>query len=329
MRDERLERLGEMPGFLEDVAGRFRGAKGLVPGPGGGFCFVEQVWHLADLEGCYGLRLRRILAEDRPALPDFDGAREAREGRYRERSAEAGLASFRQARGENLALLRSVPEALWDRAATQEGVGELRLGDVPRMMAEHDDAHRAEIRELLGDPGAPAPAPARGSRGMAPSLALLLALPLLGCPYESASPLGTPADTPREARLLGAWRCVTAFDEKSFHLSITPFEERQYSIVMTQGDEEPYANRAYVSSAKGGAILNVQELKDGKPQPRWMFVRFALPTRGSLVIDIAEDTLLKELEQTPAAIRSALEGPQADEIFEPHCVCVRLEEEKR
>jgi hypothetical protein len=328
MRHERLERLGEMPGFLEAVAGRFRGERALEPGPGGGFCFVEQAWHLADLERCYGLRIRRILAEDRPALADFDGEREAREGRYRERSPEAGLAAFRQARAENLALLRAVSEALWGRPATQDGVGELRLEDLPRMMAEHDASHRGEIRELLGEPRSPE-APGRGSRGMAGALALLLAVPLLGCPYESGFPLGAPADTPREARLLGAWRCVSAFDEKSFRMTIAPFEERQYSIVMTQADEEPYETRAWVSSAKGGAILNAQEIKEGKPQPEWIFARFALPTRSSLVIDIAEDALLKDLERTPPVLRTAIEGPRADEIFEPYCACVRVEEERR
>ena len=329
MRDERLERLGEMPGFLEAVAGRFRGEKALEPGPGGGFCFVEQAWHLADLERCYGLRIRRILAEDRPALADFDGEREAREGRYRERSPEAGLAAFRQARAENLALLRAVSEALWGRPATQEGAGELRLEDLPRMMAEHDAFHRGEIRDLLGEPRSPE-APGRGSKGMAPALALLLlAVPLLGCPYNSSFPIGAPADTPRDARLLGAWRCVSGFDEKASRVTFAPFEERQYSIVMTQADEEPYQTRAFVSSAKGGAILNVQEIKDGKPQPTWTFARFALPTRSSLVIDLAEDTLLKDLEQTPAVVRAALEGPKADEIFEPYCVCIRVEEERR
>jgi hypothetical protein len=37
----------------------------------------------------------------------------------------------------------------------QEGVGRITLRDVPRMMREHDDSHRAEIAALLA--GTPIP----------------------------------------------------------------------------------------------------------------------------------------------------------------------------
>src|SRR5687768_544819 len=40
----------------------------------GGFALVENAWHLADLEvEGYGVRLRRLLAERSPVLPDFQG----------------------------------------------------------------------------------------------------------------------------------------------------------------------------------------------------------------------------------------------------------------
>jgi hypothetical protein len=317
--------LAAMPEFLEGAARRLAGEKALEPGPDQGFSFLEQVWHLADLERRgYGERIRRILSEERPALADFDGAREAREGRYRERALSEGLAAFRQSRGENLAALRSLTESQWARPATQEGVGELRLADVARMMAGHDASHRGEIRQLLGE--APTRERAGGSSALARALGLLFFLPLLGCPYESPVPLGSPADNPRDARLLGQWRCVSGSNDNALIMSLSPLEQSQYSITMRSPGEEPLEARGYVSKVKGGAVLNVQQMKDGKPQEGWSFARYLLPTRSSLVWDLAEDTLLKDVPKTASALQAALEGPKSGEIFEPFCVCAKVEE---
>jgi len=119
---------------------------GAEPGPDGAFAPVEQCWHLADLEReGYGLRIARLLSEEAPALPDFDGARMAEERRYRTLSLAEGLLAFAAARRANLAALDALTEPQWSRAGTQEGVGPLMLCDVPAMMAEHDASHRAEI----------------------------------------------------------------------------------------------------------------------------------------------------------------------------------------
>jgi hypothetical protein len=122
---------------------------------GGGFSLVENVWHLADLEReGYAARLTRLRHEPEPALPDFDGDRLAVERDYQSLSLERGLAAFIRARRDNLAALRSIVGDEWDRAGTQDGVGRVRLEDVPRMMLRHDAGHRAEIQALLA--GAPA-----------------------------------------------------------------------------------------------------------------------------------------------------------------------------
>jgi hypothetical protein len=120
------------------------------PGPDGQFSPVEQCWHLADLEReGYAQRIRRLLVEERPELPDFDGARIARERRYRSLSLAAGIAGFRAARLANLRLLRAAQALDWLRSATQEGVGAVSLCDLPAMMSEHDAGHRLEIEAWL------------------------------------------------------------------------------------------------------------------------------------------------------------------------------------
>jgi DinB superfamily len=140
-----LQQLGAMPNALDEAFGRLSPTDARIEGADG-FSPVEQCWHLADLErDGYGVRIRRLLTEDEPVLPDFDGERVARERDYKSLSLSDGLAAFRLARAENLAALRRASDREWERRGTQDGVGPVGLCDVPAMMAEHDAAHRAEI----------------------------------------------------------------------------------------------------------------------------------------------------------------------------------------
>jgi hypothetical protein len=141
-----LSELGAMCAFLESAFDGLSVAETLAPGPDDLFSPVEQCWHLADLEReGFGERIRRLLVEEDPALPDFDGARIALERDYRSRPLAEGLVAFRAARMANLETLRRVLEAGWTRAGSLAGVGPVTLGDVPRMMAEHDAEHRLQI----------------------------------------------------------------------------------------------------------------------------------------------------------------------------------------
>jgi DinB superfamily len=148
--DPLLAALAEMPNILSRAAVSLDAEALRRPGPDGAFSLVEHAWHLADLEReGYGERLRRLQSESEPHLPDFDGARVARERDYRSLSFEDGLRAFSEVRTRNLALLRTLTESSWSREGTQEGVGRVRLADVPRLMAEHDAGHRAEIEALV------------------------------------------------------------------------------------------------------------------------------------------------------------------------------------
>src|SRR5262245_66325366 len=86
---------------------------------GGGFSFIENVWHLADLEReGYAVRIRRILSEDEPYLADFDGDRVAREREYKRLDLAEGLATFAIARNRNVRKLRSIHNSDWRRRGT-------------------------------------------------------------------------------------------------------------------------------------------------------------------------------------------------------------------
>jgi len=151
-REALLERLVDMPAFLEATFGALAPAATTLPGPDDAFSPVEQCWHLADLEReGYLTRIARLLDEDDPELPDFDGDRVAEERRYASLSLREGLRAFRAARAETLARLRGVAGDDWRRAGRQEGVGAVMLCDLPAMIAAHDASHRAEIEAWLAE----------------------------------------------------------------------------------------------------------------------------------------------------------------------------------
>ena len=141
-----LSQLAGMPAFLEATLGGVSAVDAQVDGPDGLFSPVDQCWHLADLErDGYAVRITRLLSEVDPLLPGFDGARIAKERRYKTLSLIAGIQAFRNARLANLAALRAVPSSAWSRSGRQEGVGVVALCDVPAIMAGHDASHRGEI----------------------------------------------------------------------------------------------------------------------------------------------------------------------------------------
>jgi hypothetical protein len=141
--------LEAMPRFLETIASAFPGDKSRRRPVQEDFSFVENVWHLADLEReGFGVRIHRLLSETRPELPDFDGARIARERDYRARDLRAGLAEFSRARKDNLASLEGLTSEERARSGVQAGVGPITLAEIPAKMAEHDRSHRKDIEAL-------------------------------------------------------------------------------------------------------------------------------------------------------------------------------------
>jgi DinB family protein len=141
-----LKALSNMPGFLRDAFDGLTDDELRKPSPDGTPSPVEQVWHLADLEReGFEARIRLLLVESDPYLPDFKGAQVAAARNYRARSLAEGLAAFAAARERNLSALRAIEGPSWFRRGTQEGVGEVSLCDMPGFMAQHDAAHKKEI----------------------------------------------------------------------------------------------------------------------------------------------------------------------------------------
>jgi hypothetical protein len=113
------------------------------------FSALEQVCHLRDIEReGYAVRLRRLLAEDEPMLPDVDGAKLARERDYQSQDFNTALTAFADARGANVALVNTLAPAELQRAGTLAGVGQITIARLLELMRAHDEVHRAELHTL-------------------------------------------------------------------------------------------------------------------------------------------------------------------------------------
>ena len=147
-----LAELASMADFLEQSFATLPASELTRSGANGSFSPIEHIWHLADLERQgFAERIRRLQQELCPHLEDFAGGRIAREGHYKQRSREQGIAAFRSTREANLQRLRDLSNEQWLRRGTQQGVGPVAMCDMPSLMAEHDDSHRDEINRWLHD----------------------------------------------------------------------------------------------------------------------------------------------------------------------------------
>ncbi len=127
-------------------------ALGRRPAPGA-FSGREHVHHLRDLEvEGFAERLRRLLREEGPFLPDLDGARLARERRYNEHPHEAALAELRRVRASCAAELERLGEAEWRRSGTLETVGPVTVERLVELWWSHDRGHLDELEVLASSP---------------------------------------------------------------------------------------------------------------------------------------------------------------------------------
>lgn len=114
------------------------------------FSIRESVAHLRDIDSLgYEQRLRLIVSEEHPTLPDVDGSRIAVERAYATLPLEPELAELERSRAASIVLLRTLDESALDRTAELETVGRVTLRDLLERWITHDSEHLAEMRELL------------------------------------------------------------------------------------------------------------------------------------------------------------------------------------
>jgi DinB family protein len=107
----------------------------------------EVVHHLADSETIAGLRLRRLLAEDKPLIHGYDPDEYARRLRYQERPIEPALEAFEAARATTAQLLDAMTDDDWQRAGTHSDGGPYSAERLLQGYAAHAHEHADQIRK--------------------------------------------------------------------------------------------------------------------------------------------------------------------------------------
>lgn len=105
----------------------------------------EIVHHLADSEMTAAVRLRRLLAEERPAIQGYDQDVFARRLHY-DRPHEASLELFRCVRQATAELLERLEPTEWLREGTHSESGRYTVDTWLQIYAEHAHKHARQIR---------------------------------------------------------------------------------------------------------------------------------------------------------------------------------------
>jgi uncharacterized damage-inducible protein DinB len=116
----------------------------------------EHVAHLTAVNAMQAARAARILAEDDPALADWDDrAENAKIGNagHRERPASELVRELETSRRALLELLKDRAPEEFARTGRHATLGRVSLYALLRHVAAHEDRHTVAVRALLRDAG--------------------------------------------------------------------------------------------------------------------------------------------------------------------------------
>jgi hypothetical protein len=109
----------------------------------------QVIHHIADSELIEGTRLRRILAEDNPAIRWVDEVEDARR-LYYDRPIESSVDVFTAVVLANLSLADRLDPTDWQRFGTHSRAGRYSVEDWLQKMSAHAHAHVAQLLRAAG-----------------------------------------------------------------------------------------------------------------------------------------------------------------------------------
>ncbi|HEX3245640.1 MAG TPA: DinB family protein [Chloroflexota bacterium] len=111
----------------------------------GGWTAREVAHHLADSETTSYIRLRRLLAQDRPDIQGYDEAEFARRLWY-DRRVGVSLEVFRTVRESSAEILERLSEGDWSRGGVHSEIGQFTVETWLELYAAHAFDHAEQIR---------------------------------------------------------------------------------------------------------------------------------------------------------------------------------------
>ncbi len=133
---------GELARYAE-ILGPDRAEKPPSPGK---WCTREIITHLADCEIAFAFRMRQALAEENHLVQPFDQDQWAKN--YRAYSLREAIETFRALRTWNVALLRSLKPADFERKLRHPERGEMTFRTLVETMGGHDLNHLEQVKRI-------------------------------------------------------------------------------------------------------------------------------------------------------------------------------------
>ncbi|HVF75407.1 MAG TPA: DinB family protein [Acidimicrobiales bacterium] len=134
---------------VEALAGATDDELDRIPEPGE-WSARQVVHHLADSETTSYLRLRRLVAEDNPAIPGYDENLFARRLHYEARPVATSLDVLQAVRASTAELLDHLSDDEWNREGTHAESGAYSVAIWLETYAAHAHDHADQIRRALG-----------------------------------------------------------------------------------------------------------------------------------------------------------------------------------
>ncbi len=107
----------------------------------------EVLGHLAETEGMFRERSRKMIEEDSPKLPSYDQNAASAAGKYSGTGRE-NLRKFCHERDRSLSWMRYLPGSATSRAGVHAELGRITVGELWQEWAFHDLGHIRQIAEL-------------------------------------------------------------------------------------------------------------------------------------------------------------------------------------
>ncbi len=113
----------------------------------GKWSILEVVCHVADIEGVFAERMKRVIAEDEPNLPNADENRWAEVLGYQQRDVNEEVAAVASLRQQMCRILLAQPAEAFSRQGVHSTAGPLSLEQLLVTVTRHLLHHVGFIKE--------------------------------------------------------------------------------------------------------------------------------------------------------------------------------------
>lgn len=146
-----VERYREGPAVVEAALAATTDAELDARPADGGWTAREVAHHIADSEITSAVRLRRLIAEDEPAILGYDGDEFARRLYYGTRPVGGAIAAIAAVRAVTAEILDRLTEAEWARKGTHDEHPSYGVLEWLEIYAAHCHEHADQIRAALAE----------------------------------------------------------------------------------------------------------------------------------------------------------------------------------